>query len=151
MDRLVAKHPLYDRDSLIILGEHVTTESGTGCVHTAPGHGEDDFYVGKAYGLDVLCPVDDRGVMTAEAPGFEGLFYDTANKAITEALEAAGALEKLTFFTHSYPHDWRTKNQLFIVLLLNGLLQLRHLEMNYYKQFEIQNLLLHGERLVYLI
>ncbi|QUG41016.1 isoleucine--tRNA ligase [Psychrobacillus sp. INOP01] len=109
MDRLVAKHPLYDRDSLIILGEHVTTESGTGCVHTAPGHGEDDFYVGKAYGLDVLCPVDDRGVMTAEAPGFEGLFYDTANKAITEALEAAGALEKLTFFTHSYPHDWRTK------------------------------------------
>lgn len=109
MDRLVAKHPLYDRDSLIILGEHVTTESGTGCVHTAPGHGEDDFYVGKAYGLDVLCPVDDRGVMTAEAPGFEGLFYDTANKAITEALEAVGALEKLTFFTHSYPHDWRTK------------------------------------------
>ncbi|SDM52284.1 Isoleucyl-tRNA synthetase [Psychrobacillus sp. OK028] len=109
MDRLVAKHPLYDRDSLIILGEHVTTESGTGCVHTAPGHGEDDFYVGKAYGLDVLCPVDDRGVMTAEAPGFEGLFYDTANKAITEALESAGALEKLTFFTHSYPHDWRTK------------------------------------------
>ncbi|MEK5215024.1 isoleucine--tRNA ligase [Psychrobacillus sp. FSL H8-0487] len=109
MDRLVAKHPLYDRDSLIILGEHVTTESGTGCVHTAPGHGEDDFYVGKAYGLDVLCPVDDRGVMTAEAPGFEGLFYDTSNKAITEALEAAGALEKLTFFTHSYPHDWRTK------------------------------------------
>ncbi|WP_342600575.1 isoleucine--tRNA ligase [Psychrobacillus sp. FSL H8-0483] len=109
MDRLVAKHPLYDRDSLVILGEHVTTESGTGCVHTAPGHGEDDFYVGKAYGLDVLCPVDDRGVLTAEAPGFEGLFYDTANKAITEALEEAGALEKLTFFTHSYPHDWRTK------------------------------------------
>ena len=109
MERLVAKHPLYDRDSLIILGEHVTTESGTGCVHTAPGHGEEDFYAGKAYGLDVLCPVDDRGVMTAEAPGFEGLFYDTANKAITEALEAAGALEKLTFFTHSYPHDWRTK------------------------------------------
>ncbi|WP_391120860.1 isoleucine--tRNA ligase [Psychrobacillus sp. L3] len=109
MDRLVAKHPLYDRNSLVILGEHVTTESGTGCVHTAPGHGEDDFYVGKAYGLDVLCPVDDRGVMTAEAPGFEGLFYDTANKAITEALEEVGALEKLTFFTHSYPHDWRTK------------------------------------------
>ncbi len=108
-DRIVAKHPLYDRDSLVMLGEHVTTESGTGCVHTAPGHGEDDFHVGKQYGLDVLCPVDDRGVMTAEAPGFEGLFYDAANKPITEALDAAGALEKLTFFTHSYPHDWRTK------------------------------------------
>ena len=54
MDRIVAKHPLYDRDSLVMLGDHVTTEAGTGCVHTAPGHGEDDFYVGKAYGLDVL-------------------------------------------------------------------------------------------------
>ncbi|MBM7705341.1 isoleucyl-tRNA synthetase [Chryseomicrobium aureum] len=108
-DRIVAKHPLYDRESLVMLGEHVTTESGTGCVHTAPGHGEDDFHVGKQYGLDVLCPVDDRGVMTAEAPGFEGLFYDEANKPITQALDEAGALEKLTFFTHSYPHDWRTK------------------------------------------
>ena len=109
MDRMVAKHPLYDRDSLVMLGEHVTNEGGTGCVHTAPGHGEDDFQVGKAYGLEVLSPVDDRGVLTAEAPGFEGLFYDKANKVITEALVAAGALEKLTFFTHSAPHDWRTK------------------------------------------
>ncbi|MFC4354387.1 isoleucine--tRNA ligase [Chryseomicrobium palamuruense] len=108
-DRILTKHPLYDRESLLMLGEHVTTESGTGCVHTAPGHGEDDFHVGKQYGLDVLCPVDDRGVMTAEAPGFEGLFYDEANKPITEALDQVGALEKLTFFTHSYPHDWRTK------------------------------------------
>ena len=66
---------------LLCLGEHVTTDAGTGCVHTAPGHGEDDFYVGQKYGLDVLCPVDDKGVMTAEAPGFEGLFYDKANKA----------------------------------------------------------------------
>ncbi|MGB5947218.1 isoleucine--tRNA ligase [Paenisporosarcina sp.] len=109
MDRMVAKHPLYDRDSLVMLGDHVTDEGGTGCVHTAPGHGEDDFQVGRAYGLEVLSPIDDRGVLTAEAPGFEGLFYDKANKVITEALEAAGALEKLTFFTHSAPHDWRTK------------------------------------------
>lgn len=109
LDRVVAIHPLYSRDSLVMLGEHVTLEAGTGCVHTAPGHGEDDFYIGQQYGLDVLSPVDDRGVMTAEAPGFEGLFYDDANKAITEALNEAGALEKLTFFTHSYPHDWRTK------------------------------------------
>ncbi|MFC4409283.1 isoleucine--tRNA ligase [Chungangia koreensis] len=109
LDRVVALHPLYDRDSLVMLGEHVTLEAGTGCVHTAPGHGEDDFYIGQQYGLDVLSPVDDRGIMTAEAPGFEGLFYDDANKAITEALNEAGALEKLTFFTHSYPHDWRTK------------------------------------------
>ncbi|HEY2420500.1 MAG TPA: isoleucine--tRNA ligase [Neobacillus sp.] len=109
LEYIVAVHPLYDRDSLVMLGEHVTTDAGTGCVHTAPGHGEDDFYVGQKYGLDVLCPVDDKGVMTSEAPGFEGLFYDAANKPIAQALEDAGALLKLSFFTHSYPHDWRTK------------------------------------------
>ncbi|MGE6753186.1 isoleucine--tRNA ligase [Rossellomorea sp. NPDC071047] len=109
LEHIVAKHPLYERDSLVVLGEHVTTDSGTGCVHTAPGHGEDDFLVGKKYGLDVLCPVDDKGVMTSEAPGFEGLFYDKANKPITEKLQETGALLKLNFITHSYPHDWRTK------------------------------------------
>ncbi|PLS06480.1 isoleucine--tRNA ligase [Neobacillus cucumis] len=109
LEYILASHPLYERDSLVMLGEHVTTDAGTGCVHTAPGHGEDDFYVGQKYGLDVLCPVDDKGVMTAEATGFEGLFYDTANKPIVQALEEAGALLKLTFITHSYPHDWRTK------------------------------------------
>ncbi|MCA1053439.1 isoleucine--tRNA ligase [Rossellomorea aquimaris] len=109
LEHMKAKHPIYDRESLVILGDHVTTDSGTGCVHTAPGHGEDDFLVGKKYGLDVLCPVDDKGVMTSEAPGFEGLFYDKANKPITEKLEEVGALLKLTFITHSYPHDWRTK------------------------------------------
>ncbi|SDM03379.1 isoleucine--tRNA ligase [Bacillus sp. OK048] len=109
LENILAAHPLYDRDSLVMLGEHVTTDAGTGCVHTAPGHGEDDFHVGQKYGLEVLCPVDDKGVMTNEAPGFEGLFYDTANKPIGEALEEAGALLKLSFITHSYPHDWRTK------------------------------------------
>ncbi|MDR7076361.1 isoleucyl-tRNA synthetase [Neobacillus niacini] len=109
LENILAAHPLYDRDSLVMLGEHVTTDAGTGCVHTAPGHGEDDFHVGQKYGLEVLCPVDDKGVMTSEAPGFEGLFYETANKPIGEALEEAGALLKLSFITHSYPHDWRTK------------------------------------------
>ncbi|WP_164215391.1 isoleucine--tRNA ligase [Virgibacillus sp. YIM 98842] len=108
-DKMVARHPFYDRDSLIMLGDHVTTEAGTGCVHTAPGHGEDDFYVSVSYGLDVLSPVDEKGVFTSEAPGFEGLFYDKANKVITEKLEETGALLKLSFITHSYPHDWRTK------------------------------------------
>ncbi|MGD6816252.1 isoleucine--tRNA ligase [Metabacillus sp. 84] len=109
MDRIAAKHPLYERESLVVLGGHVTTDAGTGCVHTAPGHGEDDFLVGKEYGLDVLCPVNEKGVMTEEAPGFEGLFYDEANKPITEKLQENGALLKLSFITHSYPHDWRTK------------------------------------------
>lgn len=108
-DRIVARHPFYDRDSLVMLGNHVTTDAGTGCVHTAPGHGEDDFYVSKQYGIEVLCPVDEKGVFTEEAPGFTGLFYDKANKVITEKLEEVGALLKLQFITHSYPHDWRTK------------------------------------------
>lgn len=109
LDRVTAKHPIYDRESLVMLGEHVTSDGGTGCVHTAPGHGEDDFIVGQQYGLDVLCPVDEKGYMTKEAPGFEGLFYDEANKPITEKLQEVGALLKLQFITHSYPHDWRTK------------------------------------------
>ncbi|GMG75756.1 MULTISPECIES: isoleucine--tRNA ligase [Priestia] len=109
LERVVAEHPIYKRDSLVVLGDHVTTDAGTGCVHTAPGHGEDDFIVGQKYGLEVLCPVDSKGHMTNEAPGFEGLFYDKANKAITDKLEEEGALLKLSFITHSYPHDWRTK------------------------------------------
>ncbi len=109
LEYAVAKHPFYERDSLVICGEHVTLDAGTGCVHTAPGHGEEDYLIGQHYQLDVLCPVDDKGYMTAEAPGFEGLFYDEANKPITEKLAELGALLKLQFITHSYAHDWRTK------------------------------------------
>ncbi|MFT4413488.1 isoleucine--tRNA ligase [Fredinandcohnia humi] len=109
LENVIAVHPLYGRDSLVMLGEHVTTDAGTGCVHTAPGHGEDDFIVGQKYGIGVLCPVDEKGYMTSEAEGFEGLFYDEANKPITEKLSEVGALLKLSFITHSYPHDWRTK------------------------------------------
>ncbi|MBU8907091.1 isoleucine--tRNA ligase [Desertibacillus haloalkaliphilus] len=109
LEHVKAQHPFYERESLVMLGEHVTLDAGTGCVHTAPGHGEDDYIVGQKYNLDVLCPVDDKGKMTAEAPGFEGLFYDAANKPITEKLQEVGALLKLSFMTHSYPHDWRTK------------------------------------------
>jgi isoleucyl-tRNA synthetase len=109
LERVVTQHPFYDRDSLVILGNHVTTDAGTGCVHTAPGHGEDDFYVGQRYRLDALSPIDHRGVFTEEAPGFEGMFYDKANIAITDKLKEENALLKLSFITHSYPHDWRTK------------------------------------------
>src|SRR5690625_1056573 len=108
-ERIVAKHPFYDRDILVMIGTHVTTEAGTGCVHTAPGHGEDDFYVAKKYGVEAFCPVDDRGYFTDEAPGFEGMFYDDATTAATDKLDERDALLHLTFITHSYPHDWRTK------------------------------------------
>ncbi|TDM07336.1 isoleucine--tRNA ligase [Macrococcus lamae] len=109
LERITTQHPFLDRESLVILGDHVTTDAGTGCVHTAPGHGEDDFIVGQRYDLPVISPIDDKGVFTAEAGEFEGLFYDKANKVITEKLESVDALLKLEFFTHSYPHDWRTK------------------------------------------
>lgn len=109
MEYMTAQHPFYDRTSLVMVGDHVTLDAGTGLVHTAPGHGEDDYFVSKKYGLDVLSPVDDRGVFTDEAPGFEGVFYDKANPMVTELLKEKGALLKLDFFTHSYPHDWRTK------------------------------------------
>lgn len=109
LEGVVCVHPFYDRPSPIILGDHVTLDAGSGCVHTAPGHGEEDFALGEKYGLGVLCPVNERGVLTAEAPGFEGMFYEDANKAVTEKLEQVNALLKLSFITHQYPHDWRTK------------------------------------------
>lgn len=92
LEHVVCRHPFYDRPSLMILGDHVTLDAGTGCVHTAPGFGADDFYIGKKYGLDILCPVDDHGCMTDEAPGFEGVFYEKANEPVIEKLKEVGAL-----------------------------------------------------------
>lgn len=109
LEYVTAQHPFIDRTSLVILGDHVTTDAGTGCVHTAPGHGEDDYVIGQKYDLGVISPIDDKGVFTEEAGEFAGQFYDKANKTITEKLEEVGALLKLSFFSHSYPHDWRTK------------------------------------------
>ncbi|SFH66487.1 isoleucine--tRNA ligase [Pisciglobus halotolerans] len=109
LEYMTAQHPFYDRTSMLILGDHVTLDAGTGLVHTAPGHGEDDYMVGKKYHLEPLSPIDDKGCFTTEAPGLEGMYYDKANKVITEWLEKNGQLLKLSFFTHSYPHDWRTK------------------------------------------
>ncbi|HJG55209.1 MAG TPA: isoleucine--tRNA ligase [Staphylococcus arlettae] len=109
LEYVEAQHPFMDRTSVVINGTHVTTDAGTGCVHTAPGHGEDDYIVGQKYNLPVISPVNDKGVFTEEAGQFEGLFYDKANKEITDLLKEKHALLKLEFITHSYPHDWRTK------------------------------------------
>ena len=104
-------HPLYpERESVIILGNHVTDEDGTGCVHTAPGHGLDDFYVGVKYNLPAFCPVDEKGNLTAEAgPELAGKFVFDANKDVTMMLEENGSLLKMEWVTHSYPHDDRLK------------------------------------------
>jgi len=116
LEGLTFKHPLYDlhscydRDSVVILGEHVTTEAGTGCVHTAPGHGVDDFNVGMKYGLEVLCPVDNKGKMTKDAGPFEGLFVDDCSVEVIKALAANGRLVGKESIRHQYPHCWRCKN-----------------------------------------
>ena len=108
---LVYRHPLLDRTSPVVIGgEYITTESGTGLVHTAPGHGVDDFHTGQKHGLPVLCPVDEAGTLTAEAGPFAGLnVLKDANPGIIEALEQAGALLKQEAYSHRYPYDWRTK------------------------------------------
>ncbi len=111
LEHITTQHPLYsDRQSLVILGDHVSADAGTGCVHTAPGHGVDDFIVGQKYGLPAFCPVDEQGKMTAEAGDWlEGLHVEKANKEITMKLDELGVLMHHHWITHSYPHDWRTK------------------------------------------
>ncbi|GAB6908083.1 isoleucyl-tRNA synthetase [Desulfosarcina cetonica] len=103
------QHPFYDRDSLIILGDHVTLEAGTGCVHTAPGHGREDYDVGLQYGLDAYSPVNDNGVFTDEVGLFAGQFVFKANAAINQTLADKGVLLAKTDIRHSYPHCWRCK------------------------------------------
>ncbi len=108
LEGMTYKHPLYDRISPLVLGHHVTVDGGTGLVHTAPGHGEDDFIIGQNYGLETLCPVDAKGYMTKEALQYEGQFIEDCNKSVVEDLDQGNYLLKLVWITHSYPHDWRT-------------------------------------------
>ena len=105
------QHPLFDRESPVVIGgDYITTESGTGLVHTAPGHGQEDFIVGQRYGLPILSPVDDKGNFTQEAGKFAGLnVLKDANEAIIQALMEAGAMLKEEAYAHKYPYDWRTK------------------------------------------
>ncbi|PWI57686.1 isoleucine--tRNA ligase [Sulfoacidibacillus thermotolerans] len=110
LERTVAKHPLYDRDSLVVLGDHVTLDSGTGAVHTAPGHGMEDYLVGLQYELPIFAPLDDKARFTNEAEPFTGQFYAKANPAILAALEEQGALLAQKTLDHQYPHCWRCKN-----------------------------------------
>ncbi|WP_273478188.1 isoleucine--tRNA ligase [Ignavigranum ruoffiae] len=109
LEYMTAYHPFYDRESLVMVGDHVTLDTGTGLVHTAPGHGEDDYLIGKEYGLDILSPVDYRGHFTDEAPGLEGMFYLKGQKEVLKMIEENGSLLYYSEFVHSYPHDWRTK------------------------------------------
>ena len=111
LEGILYRHPLLDRTSPVVVGgDYVTTESGTGLVHTAPGHGVDDFNTGRKHGLAVLCPVDEGGTLTAEAGPFAGLnVLKDANAAILSALRDTGALLAEQSYAHRYPYDWRTK------------------------------------------
>lgn len=110
LEYLLCQHPFLDRTSTLILADYVTLDSGTGLVHTAPGHGVDDYLVGQLqYKLGVLSPVDNQGVLTEEAGQFAGKFVFDANKDIIAHLAETGALLKQEDITHSYPHDWRSK------------------------------------------
>jgi len=109
LERKRCRHPIYDRESLIILGSHVTLDAGTGCVHTAPGHGREDYEVGLLYNLDVYSPVDDSGCFTQETGLFNGQFVFEANFSIVAKLQENGSLVAQGKMEHSYPHCWRCK------------------------------------------
>jgi isoleucyl-tRNA synthetase len=131
LEGLKARHPFIDRDSLVILGEHVTLDAGTGAVHTAPGHGQEDYEVGLRYGLDIFAPVDRKARFTKEAGQFAGEPVHKANKGIISLLREKHALLAEEKISHSYPHCWRCKNpvifrateQWFISMKANNLLE----------------------------
>ena len=109
LEKKRCRHPFLDRDSLMVLADYVTAESGTGCVHTAPGHGTDDYLTGLRYGLEIVSPVDDNGVLTAEAGPYAGARIPEVNHVINDDLAASGALVRQSDISHSYPHCWRCK------------------------------------------
>ncbi|WP_298036302.1 isoleucine--tRNA ligase [uncultured Desulfuromonas sp.] len=108
-ERQTCRHPFYDRDSLIVLGDHVTLEAGTGCVHTAPGHGQEDYQVGLQYGLEIYNPVNDYGKYRDDVEFFGGMKITAANDAVCAKMTEVGALLQESKVTHSYPHCWRCK------------------------------------------
>jgi isoleucyl-tRNA synthetase len=111
-DRLEARHPFIDRKSLLMNGTHVTLEAGTGCVHTAPAHGIDDYNVGQRYDLPMESPVDEGGLYNENFMPMKGVHIWKANKLLVEQMKESGHLIHFSTFTHSYPHNWRSKTPL---------------------------------------
>ncbi len=107
---MTARHPFLDRDSIVVNADYVTMDSGTGCVHTAPGFGADDYNTCKRYNIDIIVPVDDRGYQTEEAGKYAGLYYEKSNEVILADMQESGALFASETTVHSYPHCWRCKN-----------------------------------------
>jgi len=109
LERKNCRHPFLDRDSMLVLADYVTTDAGTGCVHTAPGHGADDYLTGIRYGLDILSPVDNEGIYTEEAGPYAGARVPDVNGRIINDMALSGALIHQSNISHSYPHCWRCK------------------------------------------
>ncbi len=107
---MTAQHPFLDRKSIVVNADYVTMDSGTGCVHTAPGFGADDYQTCRRYNIDIIVPVDDRGYQTEEAGKFAGMYYAASNEAILEDMKESGALLASEEIEHEYPHCWRCKS-----------------------------------------
>lgn len=128
LEGVVARHPIFDRESPVVLADYVLAEEGTGVVHTAPGHGAEDFYTGKRYGLPILCPVDERGVFTEEAGEFAGLpITPEGNRAVIRRLQEVGALLHHAPYHHNYPHCWRCDSPLLFRTTVQWFMNIDHM------------------------
>ncbi len=126
LDRALARHPFLEQDSLVMVGAHVTADAGTGLVHTAPGHGREDYEVGLKYGLPVYSPVDEAGKYDARVKEYEGVSVWDANPKIVEKLKGLGRLLSLQTLKHSYPHCWRSKNPIIFRATAQWFIELDH-------------------------
>jgi len=126
LDKAVARHPFLDQDSLVMVGTHVTTDAGTGLVHTAPGHGREDYEIGLKYNLPVYSPVDEAGKYDSRVKEYEGQSVWDANPKIVEQLKGLGRLLSLQTIKHSYPHCWRSKNPIIFRATAQWFIELDH-------------------------
>lgn len=110
LELMRTQHPIIDRESIVICGDHVTLDAGTGCVHTAPGFGADDFIVCQKYEIPIIVPVDGKGMTTVDAGKYANMYYEKSTPVILEDLKSCGALLAIEDIVHSYPHCWRCKN-----------------------------------------
>ena len=129
LDRALARHPFLDQDSLVMVGTHVTADAGTGLVHTAPGHGREDYEIGLKYNLPVYSPVDEAGRYDARVKEFEGQTVWEANPKIVEKLKGLGRLLSVETIRHSYPHCWRSKNPIIFRATAQWFIELDHLDL----------------------
>jgi isoleucyl-tRNA synthetase len=139
LDRALCRHPFLEQDSLVMVGEHVTAEAGTGCVHTAPGHGREDYEIGMKYHLPVYSPVNEAGRYDSRVKEFEGMSVWEANGKIVEKLKSLGRLLSVENIVHSYPHCWRSKNPIIFRATAQWFIELDHKDLRKKCLEEIEN------------